>query len=108
MRVAALIQELLTELKYADHLQKTQPDWESRWENVRELITFATEVAAPVPDTAVTGENADSTDFKSQVAATDEGIVVQKPTVNVETHSYFDDADSSPEDDSPSTDELEA
>jgi DNA helicase-2/ATP-dependent DNA helicase PcrA len=25
-------------------LKKTQPEWESRWENVEELINFATEV----------------------------------------------------------------
>jgi DNA helicase-2/ATP-dependent DNA helicase PcrA len=31
-------------LEYQDHLRKTQPDWESRWENVQELITFASEV----------------------------------------------------------------
>ncbi|KAG8817453.1 hypothetical protein FRC17_011223 [Serendipita sp. 399] len=43
MPVHTLIQELVTELNYADHLMKTQPDWETRWENVRELITFATE-----------------------------------------------------------------
>lgn len=38
-----MLEKLLTELGYADHLQKSYPDWESRWENVRELITFATE-----------------------------------------------------------------
>jgi len=29
---------------YEDHLRKTQADCETRWENVKELITFATEV----------------------------------------------------------------
>lgn len=27
-------------------MRNTQPDWESRWENVQELITFASEVMA--------------------------------------------------------------
>jgi DNA helicase II / ATP-dependent DNA helicase PcrA len=31
-------------LEYEDYLRRTQPDWESRWENVQELITFASEV----------------------------------------------------------------
>jgi DNA helicase II / ATP-dependent DNA helicase PcrA len=31
-------------LSYADHLHKSYQDWETRWENVRELITFATDV----------------------------------------------------------------
>ncbi|KAJ7047915.1 P-loop containing nucleoside triphosphate hydrolase protein [Mycena alexandri] len=39
-----LIQRLLALIQYEDHLKKTQPEWESRWENVQELITFASEV----------------------------------------------------------------
>ncbi|KAJ3545974.1 hypothetical protein NMY22_g2239 [Coprinellus aureogranulatus] len=39
-----LITELLDLVEYQDHLRKTQPDWETRWENVKELITFAKEV----------------------------------------------------------------
>lgn len=37
-------------VEYEDHLRKTQPDWESRWENVQELITFAGEVEADIID----------------------------------------------------------
>lgn len=33
-------------IDYQGHLTKTQPDWESRWDNVQELINFASEVAA--------------------------------------------------------------
>ena len=33
-------------MDFESHLRKTQPDWESRWENVQELITFASEVEA--------------------------------------------------------------
>jgi hypothetical protein len=33
-------------IKYEEHLKKTQSDWESRWENVKELITFASEMEA--------------------------------------------------------------
>ncbi|KAJ7229193.1 P-loop containing nucleoside triphosphate hydrolase protein [Mycena pura] len=39
-----LVQRLLDLIEYEDHLKKTQPDWESRWENVQELITFASDV----------------------------------------------------------------
>jgi DNA helicase-2/ATP-dependent DNA helicase PcrA len=39
-----LIRRLVELLEYQDHLRKTQPDWESRWENVQELMTFASEV----------------------------------------------------------------
>ncbi|KAG6909068.1 hypothetical protein DXG01_002221 [Tephrocybe rancida] len=45
---ADLIRRLVDLIGFEDHLKKTQPDWESRWENVKELITFATEVAANV------------------------------------------------------------
>jgi superfamily I DNA/RNA helicase len=39
-----LIHQLLDFIQYQDHLRKTQQDWETRWENVKELITFAKEV----------------------------------------------------------------
>ncbi|KIM39808.1 hypothetical protein M413DRAFT_74334 [Hebeloma cylindrosporum] len=39
-----MIRKLVDVLNYEDHLKKTQQDWESRWENVQELITFASEV----------------------------------------------------------------
>ncbi|KAF7318043.1 ATP-depentend DNA [Mycena chlorophos] len=45
---AELIQRLLGLIEYEDHLKKTQPDWETRWENVQELITFASEVSLEV------------------------------------------------------------
>ncbi|KAJ7499466.1 P-loop containing nucleoside triphosphate hydrolase protein [Mycena latifolia] len=57
---ADLIRRLLELVEYEDHLKKTQPDWESRWENVQELITFASEVehdvnlSSPDPSTSDT------------------------------------------------------
>lgn len=39
-----LLLELLDLVDYEAHLKKSQQDWESRWENVLELLTFATEV----------------------------------------------------------------
>ncbi|KAJ7713348.1 P-loop containing nucleoside triphosphate hydrolase protein, partial [Mycena maculata] len=39
-----LIRRLLDLIEYEDHLKKTQPEWESRWENVQELVTFASDV----------------------------------------------------------------
>lgn len=43
---ADLVRKLVDLIKYEDHLKKTQSDWESRWENVKELITFASEMEA--------------------------------------------------------------
>ncbi|KAL0574734.1 ATP-dependent DNA helicase srs2 [Marasmius crinis-equi] len=45
---AVLIRKLYDVIEYEDHLKKTQPDWESRWENVQELITFASDVDADI------------------------------------------------------------
>jgi DNA helicase-2/ATP-dependent DNA helicase PcrA len=43
-------------IEYENHLKRTQPEWESRWENVQELITFASDVEHDVnlsnPDAA--------------------------------------------------------
>jgi hypothetical protein len=110
MSVAALIQELLTELNYADHLQKSQPDWESRWENVRELITFATETTLPVPDLSTNGSKENLPTVELQPKAADGELFVQRvpPATEAEVDSYFDDADSSTEDESPMIEELEA
>ncbi|KAF8806984.1 UvrD-helicase-domain-containing protein [Phlegmacium glaucopus] len=44
-----LIRNLLDLINYESHLRKTQADWETRWENVKELITFASEVEAGAP-----------------------------------------------------------
>ncbi|KAG5634226.1 hypothetical protein H0H81_002799 [Sphagnurus paluster] len=41
---ADLIRKLVDLVEFESHLRKTQPDWESRWENVKELITFASEM----------------------------------------------------------------
>ncbi|KIK97773.1 hypothetical protein PAXRUDRAFT_135598 [Paxillus rubicundulus Ve08.2h10] len=38
-----LIRTSLKLIQYEEHLKKTQPDWELRWENVQELINFASE-----------------------------------------------------------------
>ncbi|KAJ4477215.1 P-loop containing nucleoside triphosphate hydrolase protein [Lentinula aciculospora] len=45
-----LIRRLVELIDYEDHLRKTQPDWESRWENVQELITFASDVQSDLQD----------------------------------------------------------
>ncbi|KAF9507163.1 hypothetical protein BS47DRAFT_1304360 [Hydnum rufescens UP504] len=42
-----LIRNLLELIEYQEHLKSTQPDWETRWENVRELITFASQMEPP-------------------------------------------------------------
>ena len=55
-----MINELLDLVEYQDHLRKTQPDWETRWENVKELITFAKEVEEQnARDNATLAENED-------------------------------------------------
>ncbi|GJE88670.1 UvrD-helicase-domain-containing protein [Phanerochaete sordida] len=40
---ASLIRCILTLVRYQEYLQKTQEDADSRWQNVQELINFATE-----------------------------------------------------------------
>ncbi|KAJ3866024.1 P-loop containing nucleoside triphosphate hydrolase protein [Lentinula novae-zelandiae] len=49
-RPSDLIRRLVGLISYEDHLRKTQPDWESRWENVQELITFASDVQSDWQD----------------------------------------------------------
>ncbi|KJA22922.1 hypothetical protein HYPSUDRAFT_185668 [Hypholoma sublateritium FD-334 SS-4] len=46
-----MIRKLVNSINYEDYLRKTQQDWESRWENVQELITFASEVESDVTST---------------------------------------------------------
>lgn len=43
-----MIRKLVNSINYENYLRKTQQDWESRWENVQELITFASEVESDV------------------------------------------------------------
>ncbi|KAH9902943.1 UvrD-helicase-domain-containing protein [Cubamyces lactineus] len=44
-----LINALTDTIKYKEHLVKTQPDAENRWDNVQELINFASEVERTAP-----------------------------------------------------------
>ncbi|KAI0684955.1 P-loop containing nucleoside triphosphate hydrolase protein [Cytidiella melzeri] len=46
---AALIRELLSLIQYEEYLKKSQKDWQSRWENVQELINFASELEKELP-----------------------------------------------------------
>ena len=39
-----LIRKLLQRIDYQQYLRRTQSDWDSRWQNVEELITFASEI----------------------------------------------------------------
>lgn len=45
-----LIRRLVELIGYEDYLRKTQPDWDTRWENVQELITFASDVQSDLED----------------------------------------------------------
>lgn len=36
-----LIRYILNAINYEDHLRRTQQDWDTRWENVQELINYA-------------------------------------------------------------------
>jgi DNA helicase-2/ATP-dependent DNA helicase PcrA len=44
-----LLNRLLELIDYENHLKRSQNDWETRWENVKELITFASEVNTDSP-----------------------------------------------------------
>lgn len=47
-----MIRKLAELIDYEEHLKKTQQDWQSRWENVQELITFASDIEADVASKA--------------------------------------------------------
>lgn len=49
---SAIIQKLLDLIEYENHLRKTEQDWDTRWENVQELITFASDVEGEVQSAA--------------------------------------------------------
>ncbi|KAG0708108.1 UvrD-like helicase C-terminal domain-containing protein [Suillus ampliporus] len=46
MEPAQLIGELVELIGYQEHLKKSQPDWDTQWENVQELINFASDATA--------------------------------------------------------------
>jgi len=52
---ADLIRRLVCLTSYEDHLRRTQPDWQSRWENVQELINFASDVQLDTNDATGSG-----------------------------------------------------
>lgn len=45
--MSELIQRLLLLINYEAHLKKSQKDWETRWENIQELVNFASSAIAP-------------------------------------------------------------
>ena len=45
-----LIRKLVDLTQYEEHLKRTQQDADTRWENVKELINFATEEDVVVVD----------------------------------------------------------
>lgn len=47
--VPDLVRRLTDLIGYEAYLQKSHPDWESRWENIRELINFAEETSGQLP-----------------------------------------------------------
>ncbi|CAE6452126.1 unnamed protein product [Rhizoctonia solani] len=47
---ADLIRRTVDDIGYEAYLQRTQPDWETRWENVQELVNFAAGVELPGPE----------------------------------------------------------
>ncbi|PPR00783.1 hypothetical protein CVT24_000748 [Panaeolus cyanescens] len=61
---ADMLRKLLALICYEEHLKKMGQDWESRWENVQELITFAIEVEAEAPAVEPTLESEDSAELE--------------------------------------------
>ncbi|KAL0252323.1 hypothetical protein I308_101712 [Cryptococcus tetragattii IND107] len=43
--VADLIKMIIEKVNYEEYLRTSQPDWDSRWENVKELISYSVTVA---------------------------------------------------------------
>ena len=70
-------------LEYGDYLRRTQPDWESRWENVQELITFASEVEGGSMDELDSEETITEDEVKS--ASHFINLKVSRSCINRET-----------------------
>ena len=47
---ADLIRRLLDLINYEDYLKHKDPEWATRWENVQELINFASEASGQEPE----------------------------------------------------------
>ncbi|KAG2070745.1 UvrD-helicase-domain-containing protein [Suillus decipiens] len=63
MEPAQLISELTKLIEYQAHLKKSQPDWDTRWENVQELINFASDATADTSNVPVVdGDESSSQD----------------------------------------------
>ncbi|KAG1762716.1 P-loop containing nucleoside triphosphate hydrolase protein [Suillus occidentalis] len=60
MEPAQLIGKLLERIEYQEHLKKSQPDWDTRWENVQELISFASDATADASNVPVVDEDESS------------------------------------------------
>ncbi|CUA67467.1 DNA helicase II / ATP-dependent DNA helicase PcrA [Rhizoctonia solani] len=54
---ADLIRRTVDAIGYEAYLRRTQPDWETRWENVQELVNFAAGVEILEPDDLIAGDN---------------------------------------------------
>ncbi|CAL1703524.1 unnamed protein product [Somion occarium] len=98
-----LIRTLLDLIHYENHLKKTQPDADSRWDNVQELINFAREFEvnessnlqlpeSPLPGERVAGENdwEDHPDEFDHNAFDEDGIAEIKPGANSKLASHRD------------------
>ncbi|KAF8656236.1 hypothetical protein AX16_002672 [Volvariella volvacea WC 439] len=62
---AELIRHVTERIGYAEHLMRTDPDFHDRWENVKELITFASEFNASEMALVLEGAEEDPEDSMS-------------------------------------------
>jgi DNA helicase-2/ATP-dependent DNA helicase PcrA len=62
-----MIRKLVELIKYEEHLRKTQQDWQSRWENVQELITFASEIEKDVASKAEQQQSHEEDQVESEI-----------------------------------------
>ncbi|KAG1826576.1 P-loop containing nucleoside triphosphate hydrolase protein [Suillus variegatus] len=60
MEPAQLIGKLVELIGYQEYLKKSQPDWDTRWENIQELINFASDATADAPKVPVVDEDESS------------------------------------------------
>ncbi|KAG8921353.1 hypothetical protein FRC02_000289 [Tulasnella sp. 418] len=74
--VPDLIMRLVELIKYEEHLQKIYPQWESRWENVQELIKFAHEISSSTPEPSAS-QPTPTIKPASQLVLTDDGDFVE-------------------------------
>jgi hypothetical protein len=89
VHAADLIRRTLDAIGYEAYLQRTQPDWETRWENVQELVNFAAGVETQESLDAEDEENktwdeteGDTDDLGAYPSENEDAVVIRASSVS--------------------------